>query len=196
MKHILYIEFGKSRSAKFKNVVALAKALPGFKEINEIYSIQINTIKEYLFNYDTINEVIDTVRFWKHSTILLYGKTYRNSNDYYDFQSELERNAGKYAIILNKRKSVTVESLPLPIVFYPSLYGAFFAFAEDIGEQIYFCECEKKAISNYFRLKNMNDNKCYINNKQLLGREFPEVVIEMSNECTGNLEEQILYKKA
>lgn len=149
MNHIVFIEFGKSRSAKFENVLKLAESLPNFKEVNGMYSVQINSMKDYLIHYDIINEVIDTVYLWKHSTVLLYGKLYKKTDDYHNFKISLERNAGDFAIILKKRKSITIESLPLPIVFYPDSYGAFWAFAEDFGKQIYFCECEKKAISNY-----------------------------------------------
>lgn len=200
MNHIVYIEFGKSRSTKFKKLVTLAKGLPNFEEINEMYSVQINTVKEYLINQEIINEVIDIVRSWKHSTVLLYGKVYKSSWDYYSFLKELERNAGEYAIFLKNRDSVslgavTIESLPLPIVFYPGLYGTFFAFADDIREQIYFCECEKKAICNFFRLKKMDDDNYEENQEYLLDRDFPEVVKKLSKEEGGKLEEQIHYKK-
>lgn len=147
MEHIVYIEFGKSRSAKIEKMVTLVKELPGFEKKNEMYSIQVDTIKEYLINYEKINELIDTVRFWKHSTVMLYGNSYKNYGDYYNFQKELERNAGEYAIILKNRDSVKIESLPLPIVFYPRFYGAFLAFAADIGEQIYFVNVRKELLT-------------------------------------------------
>jgi len=45
---------------------------------------------------------------------------------------------------------VTKESLPLPYVHYPSLYGTFIAFSGD-DRVPYLCECARGAIENYIK---------------------------------------------
>ncbi|MDY3784270.1 MAG: hypothetical protein SOZ78_00490 [Eubacteriales bacterium] len=169
MEEILYLEFGKSRSAKLKKAIRLCKRLSNYKEINEIHSILITDIKEYLVNQDAINELIQIVKSWKSTKIRLLGHSYKSSLDYYEFLYKLKTKAGKYAAILENTDkisagAVTIESLPLPFVFYPGLYGTFFAFADDIDGQAYFCECEREALENYIRLKNIKDQKFFDEN--------------------------------
>jgi hypothetical protein len=53
-----------------------------------------------------------------------------------------------------------VESdLPLPYVYYPGFYGAFFSFSENKNSEIYFCSCSKLAIDNYIYLSAGKTNK-------------------------------------
>lgn len=174
MSEIVYIKFGKSRSAKLKKAIRLIKGLSGYTEQDGAYSVQISDIREYLINQDAITDAIEIVKSWKSSEVRLLGKVYRSSFDYYEFMDQLKKEAGKYAPILenNGRVSlgaITIESLPLPFVFYPGHYGTFFTFAEDIDGEQYFCECEREALSNYLRLKKMAGNDSLMEHKgQLL----------------------------
>jgi len=45
------------------------------------------------------------------------------------------------------------KDLPLPLVYYPGHYGAFFAFGQSKNSEISFCSCAKKAINNYIRFR-------------------------------------------
>lgn len=76
----------------------------------------------------------------------------------------------------------TVESgLPLPYVYYPGFYGAYFAFGENENSIPYFCSCSKKSIENYieFRLK-FKDRPNSDRSKNLLlsSSHFPKIVVE------------------
>ena len=51
---------------------------------------------------------------------------------------------------------VEENDLPLSVVFYPSFYGTFFVFSKKKTTKIkdvFFCSCNKKAISNFLKLK-------------------------------------------
>lgn len=196
MEHIIFITFFKSKSKNFDRIVTLAKTLPDYKEIDGMYTVQINTIKEYLFHYDTIIEIINTIKLWKKASVLLYDISYEKDVDYYNFQKKIEMNYDDYKIYLKNRSSIGIENLPMPIVFYPQLYGAFFAFADNIGDQIYFCECEKKAIINFLHLKEGNANDYYSEKQEYqLSKDFPQVVIEMSKKWGSNHYEHFHFKK-
>ncbi len=73
-------------------------------------------------------------------------------------------------------------------MYYPDLYGAFFAFSDDIGDQIYFCECECKAIENYVRLREQMPLQDYSGEKTfpLGGDFFPPMVANISRRTVGN----------
>ncbi len=45
------------------------------------------------------------------------------------------------------------EELPLPFVFYPSLYGAFIGFSKTIDGSVAFCSCARTAIENYIQYR-------------------------------------------
>lgn len=49
--------------------------------------------------------------------------------------------------------AVARENLPLPVVHYPQLYGAFFAFTADEASYPFLCACSEPAIKNYLRSK-------------------------------------------
>ena len=181
MEPILIMEFKKSSSKSFKKVLAISKTLPGFKETDNTYCVQIDTLYDYLANQDFIKDIIESINNWKDSSILLYGKPYKTAMDYHNFIERLKSEAGKYSIILDNPDkvslgAVTIEPLPLPIVYYPNHYGAFFAFAEDIGEQVYFCECERRAISNYLKLKRMPGGKETRTIPEKRHKPFPSIV--------------------
>lgn len=46
------------------------------------------------------------------------------------------------------------ERLPLPIVKYPSTYGTWLAFLQDMDSPPYFCTCQKQAMINFIRINN------------------------------------------
>lgn len=188
MEEILYIEFRESRSSKLKKAIILAKKLPNYEEKDGIHTITITNIKEYLINQENIEELIGITNTWKYTKILLCGKVYHSSFDYYEFLKIIKSNAGKYAPLLNNRErvslgAVTFELLPLPYVFYPELYGSFFAFSDDIDGELYFCECERQALENYIRLKKINKE----NNENILKKEFPS--------CLNNFNDAFQYKE-
>lgn len=43
------------------------------------------------------------------------------------------------------------DSLPCPIVLYPSHYGTFIGFKRNQDDEVHFCSCSKDAVSNYLR---------------------------------------------
>lgn len=49
--------------------------------------------------------------------------------------------------------TVARENLPLPVVHYPQLYGAFFAFSDKQVSSVFLCGCSEPAVRNYLRLK-------------------------------------------
>ncbi len=49
--------------------------------------------------------------------------------------------------------AVARENLPLPVVHYPQMYGAFFAFSDEKAPSLFLCGCSEPAIRNYLRLK-------------------------------------------
>lgn len=71
--------------------------------------------------------------------------------------------------------------LPLPFVYYPGFYGAYFAFSIADNSTKYFCSCAKRSIDNYikFRLKfhetnNVNPQRNFI----LSCSHFPQEIVE------------------
>lgn len=53
---------------------------------------------------------------------------------------------------------IAVESLPYPLVFYPSFYGTFFAFKECTSSKVYYlCSCSRVALENYVSLRVVNE---------------------------------------
>ena len=164
MGRILYIEFAKSRSAKFKSIITMCKQIPNYSENNGRYIIGIDTIKDFLYNQNELFQIIEQVKHWNDSIVLFYDKEYKSKGDLKVFVDNLKSEAGIYATLLEclgevSLGAVTIEQLRLPFVFYPNLYGCFFAFAEDINSEKYFCECERKAISNFLKLLENNKNE-------------------------------------
>lgn len=156
MEHIVFVEFNKSRSKLYNHAIALASKFSSYKTINDHTECSINTVVDYIKNQEKVEELIQIVSKWSGAKILLYGNEYRSNLDLYEFNKGIKDKAGKYAVMLNLRGStkvalgcITYEQLPKPFVYYPNLYGAFFAFSDDIGDELYFCECERKAIENY-----------------------------------------------
>jgi len=89
--------------------------------------------------------------------------------------------------------TVIKENLPFPVVYYPNLYSAFFAFAKDESSLPVLCACAKPAVANFLSLKSMiegiqNTSHLEVIKKQkerlrkapLDTRFFPDVIAEMS----------------
>jgi len=182
MEWIIEIRFGVSRSKLYKKAVLLAQSLPNFELNNGITFCGTDDIKECITFFTEFQDLVFMVQSWKGSEILMYGKSYITINDFWDFRRKVEQLSGKYYKLLANSQSITYESLPLPIVYYPQLYGAFFAFSYDIDGDIYFCECERIAIENYIKLRKQKPLENYTGSKtNPLGTDyFPELVSQMS----------------
>lgn len=189
---IVYIEFGTSKSKHYKQASALAKRLPNYANNYDKTVCYVDDILDYIKHQNTVIKLIELIAKWKSSNILLLDKEYSGPNDITIFLNILSDTAGKYKTLIRNRvpldiainNTITYEELPLPIVYYPSHYGAFFAFSKDVGEKIYFCECERKAIENYLILRTQNPLKYYHGSKTYpLGSDyFPEKVAELSKD--------------
>ena len=187
--HIIYIEFGISKSTQYKKVCNLAKQLPNYACSEGITQCFVDDIIDYVRVQDIVLTMIDKIQKWKNAKVLFYGKPYKSACDYYEFIEKVKRNAGKYMPLVrnnNEREvslgAITYEDLPLPIVYYPEHYGAFFGFSEDIGEKIYFCECQRQAIENYIALRKRQPLDNYTGSKAFpLGTDyFPKTIAEIS----------------
>ena len=187
--HIIYIEFRKSKSSQYKKVCNLAKQLPNYTYQNEITQCFIDSIIDYVRVQNIVWLLIEKIYKWKSANILLYGQPYKSAIDYYEFFEKVKSDAGKYRPLIrinNERDvslgAITYEDLPLPIVYYPEHYGAFFGFAEDVGEKIFFCECQRQAIENYIELRKRRPLDNYIDSKAYpLGTDyFPKTVAKIS----------------
>ncbi|AWW28429.1 MULTISPECIES: hypothetical protein [unclassified Acetobacterium] len=204
MDKIIQVTFGQSRSKQYKKTVQLAKEIPHYCEKNKLHSFFIDTVDEYFMNQDEINKIIEIVRNWKGSSVLLYGKEYKCYLDFCEFITELKKHAGKYSVLVNSGSDVsmgdvTIEKLPMPVVLYPSHCGAFFAFSDDVGEDFYFCECERKAIENYIKLriqKPLQNRSTSDPWTYSLGADaFPPMVAEVSKKWQGDIHTHIKYKE-
>jgi len=89
------------------------------------------------------------------------------------------------------------EDLPMPIVYYPGHYGAFFAFSDNENPEIFFCSCSKIAISNYIHLRskctdsiNSDPHRNFILSKA----HFPKRVVIDLIEQNDNTDQMIVNK--
>lgn len=87
--------------------------------------------------------------------------------------------------------------LPLPLVYYPGHYGAFFAFSENENSEIIFCSCAKEAITNYIRFRfeyaetiNSDPQRNFILSKA----EFPQKIVTKLMEQDKNAGREIINK--
>ena len=149
--NIVYVEFKKTKSKYYDDIIGKAKTLPNYTGNNESHSFTINTIKEYIDNTIFIEYIISKIRKWKNVTILLNGKKFETKTDMWHFKKVLEANAGEYSELINPNAfyeyipKEPLEDLPFPYVLYPDLYGGFFAFKKSReSKDIYFCDCEKR----------------------------------------------------
>ena len=202
--HIIYIEFGISKSNQYKKVCNLAKQIPNYSCSGGVTQCYIDDVLDYIRLQDTVLNLVDKVSKWKNAKVLLYQQKYRSSADYYEFFEKVKRNAGKYEPLVRSRNesevslgAITYEELPLPIVYYPEHYGAFFGFSEDIGKKIYFCECQRQAIENYIKLRRRQPLSNYTGSKTYpLGTDyFPKTIAEISTEHRENPLEPFGFKE-
>lgn len=203
MNSIVNIVFRKSKSKLYSRAVAIAERFTIFENFKDVTSCSIESIMEYIKLQDAVQELISIIEKWKDSKIILCGREYKGDSDLYIFYDQIKSKAGKYAEMIRDSNdkvslaAITYEDLPLPIVFYPNLYGAFFAFAEDIGKDIYFCECERKAIINYLKLRLQKPLINYSGNKTYpLGSDyFPPIIAQMSLNYKNNPLEHIHFRE-
>lgn len=197
--HIIYIEFGVTKSKQYKKACNLAKQLPNCTNSNGITKCFIDDIVDYVRVQDIVLTLVDKIYKWKNTRILLYEKQYKSASDYYEFFEKVKINAGKYMPLVRTTKerdvslgAISYEDLPLPIVYYPEHYGAFFGFSEDVGEKIFFCECQRHAIYNYIKLrKRQSGEKIYP-----LGVDcFSKVIAELSKDYKENPLEPFGFKE-
>ena len=184
-EEIVRFEFSKSRSSKFNRVLSAAKTIPHFHDNQGTYTAYVDSVHDFCLHEDEIMFLLQHIFGWKMANILFYGKPYRTADDYHDFFQRLKREAGKYAPIIDGGSkvaldTVTIERLPFPVVYYPGLYGTFLGFAEDVGTPVYFCECERKAIENFFKLEDMTMERPISSDMAGLAMEldFPKTLID------------------
>lgn len=187
---ILYVKFGKSKSKQYSKALNLAKQFSHFLQKNNIIECYIDNILEYCKIQNAATELIHIVHGWKNSTVLFFAKPYQREIDFSHFLTELKKKAGEYAPLIRDRvpvdvaidNTITYEDLPLPIVYYPSSYGVFFAFSEKIGDKIFFCECQRKSIEKAIALRRVHPLVDYSGSKTnpLSSSFFPQIVSELS----------------
>ena len=192
MSWIMKIMFGRSRSSSYSDIVKMAQSLPNYSENDGIIECGAKTIREYIIHHAALEGLMQAVEKWKSSQIYLYEVEYKQLNDFWRFRERVTAESGKYAPILKSgtvgMNSITMEDLPYPIVHYPSHYGAFFAFSEDIDTEMCFCECERTAIENYIELRQRMPLLDYSGSKTYpLGADyFSEAVAEKSRKNSRN----------
>lgn len=192
---LVKVIFHHSKSKLLNRAISIARSFPLFDNQGEEVCCAINSIYDFCRLQRSVHELMQIVAKWKSSEIWLYGKQYKATIDYFDFLKNVKKNAGKYASLIDESKSkvslgqITIENLPYPIVYYPRLYGAFFAFSKDVDEPIVFCECEHTAIENYIKLRNVKPlSKCAGDKTNPLGTDcFPAMVSQMSKGSTDPL---------
>lgn len=172
---VIRIEFKQSKSKFFNKAKNIAKLLPNFT--NESGKIFCGTkqIDEYCQYSRYFDDLCELVAKWKEAKIFFFDRLKEYGSDYGVFLSRIKSLAGEYNILLNRycNEEVTFEKLPLPYVFYPPLYGAFFAFSDNLHSDIYFCECEREAIENYIKILQIAPIR---NNTSQESRLFPQVI--------------------
>ena len=193
--NIVEISFYKTKSKNFERARALAASFPSFSFNDDFCVSSIANIFDYCKLQSNVYELIHIVKKWKRAEIILDGKIMLGECDYNLFVENLREKAGKYKKLIRTNTSnvslgdVTIEDLPLPIVYYPNLYGAFFGFAKTVDSKIVFCECERKAIENYVKLRRKMPLKNYTGSKtNPLGSDFfPQTISELSTGETNPL---------
>lgn len=189
------VVFHRSRSTLYKRALSIAKSFPSYEEQGDTVCCSISDIYDLCRLQRSLHELMQIVAKWKSAEIWLSNRKYKTMYDYRNFLIQIKKYAGKYAPLIDESVSsvslgnIAIEELPYPIVYYPDLYGAFFAFAKDIGEPIVFCECERTAIENYIKLREERPLIGYTSNEiNLLGTDcFPTVVSQMSRGASDPL---------
>ena len=78
MTWIIKIQFGKSRSASYSDIVKVAQSLPNYSEDNGIITCGAKQIREYIMYHSELEGLMQSVEKWKSSQIFLYDKEYKN----------------------------------------------------------------------------------------------------------------------
>lgn len=181
---IIRIEFGKSKSKKYKKAKILARKLPNYNEINGNIFCGTKEIREYCINHEKFEEITSLIHGWKSSKVFYFDKEARFSIDHFRFVNRLLPLAKEYSPLLSNdiKSKITFEELPLPFVHHPSPNGAFIGFSEGIDTDIFFCECQKEAIENYLAIRKLCPLANYTNlrTNPLDGMLFPEDVSLLS----------------
>lgn len=151
---VIKIEFIKVKSKYFNKACSIAKLLPNYVNSGNKIFCGTKKVEEYCQYNRYFNELCDLTSKWKTANVSFFGRPRVYSIDFQQFIKRVQSLAGKYNCLLSHYcdEQITYENLPLPYVFYPPLYGAFFAFSDSPDSEIYFCECEKEAIENYFAI--------------------------------------------
>lgn len=200
---IVEICFHRSKSRYFNKALSIAKAFPYYESNDDFIVCALNSIYDFCRLQLYVYELVELVSNWKNSKILLYGKLYKRRVDYNIFIKQIKANAGYYSIVVHDNESelsggeISIEELPYPIVYYPMLYGAFFAFSKDVGSQILFCECERDAIENYVKLRQKKPLTNYTGNTaNPLGTDcFPKLVSLISKNAPNDPLSLFEFKK-
>lgn len=195
MEVIFSIIFTKTRSKHYQSVVNLMMGLPNYTCENECHSISIYNLTEFIQHRRTIDYILHTIIKWKTCEVSLYGHTLKHP--YYT--SILEHRVGKYWKLFQWNSDIDYEEeLPFPFVHYPEFgIGSFIGFSKDIDSQIYFCECQRKSIENYIRLRDLPTSVRYCGPRSYpLGSEsFPMSISEKSFSYVGSPTDLIKFKK-
>lgn len=200
---IVSIKLGKTRSKMYNDAVSKIQCIDNCECVDGIYHADIYEPVDFIKHVPDILFLINTVYGWKAAEVLFYGNKYIGANDFHNFMLRLENEAGEYAPLVRSSysciamHSITMENLPLPIVHYPGIYGAFFAFSENVNGEIYFCECERKAIENYINLRKQKPLTNYVGYKTypLGGDFFPEKISEKSRMWKDNPLNHVKFKE-
>ena len=72
--HIIYIEFGTSKSTQYKKVCNFAKQLPNYTYNDGITKCFVDDMKDYVRLQDVIVLLIDIIHKWKNSKVMIYLK--------------------------------------------------------------------------------------------------------------------------
>lgn len=77
------------------------------------------------------------------------------------------------------------DDLPLPVVKYPSHYGAFIAFKPGDDAELHFCSCAREAIENYiqFKQEDLQGSHRDVSIENVLNSDFPEETKEFVKEA-------------
>lgn len=201
---VINISFNKSRSKNFKDAVSLITHLPNYNydKKDDKYSCELSEIKEYVKHFLLVDKLINTISGWKSSVITLNDKDYSEKKNIYKLKEYLRSESGSYEVVLNSSTeygmdSTIFEDLPLPLVYYPSHYGAFFGFSKDVGDEVFFCECERRAIENYIKLRDLSPLTNYVGLKTApLGNDyFPTAISKMSKDDEDNPLSKFSFKE-
>lgn len=186
---LLKLETTEIRSKKFNDILSDLKLAPNYNEKedatgNIIYSFAIFSIEEYIKYSGKLLMIVDYFKGRKNSSIFINGKLMgKYLIEYRELESELDIYIENYTGYISDFKAysgIGVDVFSLEeyeesrVVFYPSVWGTFFAFSDGYKEKPHFCICQKKPIENFVKL--------YSNSwKTSIKKEFPSEVAKNIN---------------